>query len=114
MSPLRDAVPPLLSEQSTRVLLTVSRPGFRPGQIVMTPGVADLERQGKLFTAIYLRRLLNGDWGDLSDLDRRANDAALKNGDRLLSAYQVTPTLKLWIITEWDHSVTTLLLPDEY
>ena len=96
------------------VLLTVSRPGFRPGQLVMTPGVADLERQGKLFTAIYLRRHLNGDWGDLSDLDRRSNDTALKNGDRLFSAYQVTPTLRLWIITEWDRSVTTLLLPDEY
>lgn len=42
------------------------------------------------------------------------NDAALKHGDRLLSSYQVTPTLTLWIITERDRSVTTLLLPNEY
>jgi len=38
----------------------------------------------------------------------------LKSGDRLFSSYQVTPDLKLWIITEWDRSVTTLLLPSEY
>jgi len=80
----------------------------------MTSGVADLERQGTLFPAIYLRRHLNGDWGDLEPEDARANDAALRDGDRLFSSYQVTPTLKLWIITEGDRSVTTLLLPDEY
>ena len=40
---------------------------------------------------------------------------ALKSGeDRLFSSYQVAPGLKLWIITEWDRSVTTLLLPSEY
>jgi hypothetical protein len=39
----------------------------------------------------------------------------LKSGaDRLFSSYQITPDLKLWIITEWDRSVTTLLLPSEY
>jgi hypothetical protein len=32
----------------------------------------------------------------------------------LLSSYQVTETEKLWIITEADRSLTTLLLPDEY
>jgi hypothetical protein len=47
--------------------------------------------------------------------DKRQNDAALKSGeDRLFSSYQVAPGLQLWIITEWDRSVTTLLLPSEY
>ncbi len=46
---------------------------------------------------------------------QQLNDAALKSGaDRLFSSYQITPDLKLWIITEWDRSVTTLLLPSEY
>ncbi|MBN0941390.1 hypothetical protein JTM36_34820, partial [Pseudomonas aeruginosa] len=63
----------------------------------------------------YLRRHLGGDWGDLDDSDRRQNDAALKSGeDRLFPSYEVTPGLKIWIITEWDRSVTTLLLPNEY
>jgi len=34
--------------------------------------------------------------------------------DRLLSSYQIAPDLTLWIITEWDRSVTTLLVPSDY
>jgi hypothetical protein len=90
-------------------------PRFRPGQVFMTIGIAERVRQGWLDPVPFLCRHLNGDWGDLSDDDRRQNDAALQSGeDRLFSSYQVTPGLKLWIITEWDRSVTTLLLPSEY
>ena len=88
---------------------------FSPGQVVMTIGVDDLVQQGRLNPTPYLRRHLGGDWGDLDDSDRRQNDAALKSGeDRLFSSYEVAPGLKLWIITEWDRSVTTLLLPSGY
>lgn len=88
---------------------------FSPGQVVMITRVDELVRQGRLNPSSYLRRHLEGDWGDLGDSDRRQNDAALKSGeDRLFSSYQVTPDLKLWIITEGDRSVTTLLLPSEY
>ncbi|WP_061958342.1 hypothetical protein [Cupriavidus pauculus] len=97
------------------VLNLVSQARFSPGQVVMTAGVDELIRQGRLNPTPYLRRHLHGDWGDLSDDDRQLNDTALKSGeDRLFSSYQVTPDLKLWIITEWDRSVTTLLLPSEY
>ena len=97
------------------LLISVApRPLFALGQLVMTAGVGDLIRQGRINPSAYLRRHLSGDWGELSTEDRRSNDAALKSGDRLLSSYQVAPDLKLWIITEWDRSVTTLLLPDEY
>ena len=97
------------------VLNLTSQARFSPGQVVMTGGVDELVRQGRLNPTPYLRRHLHGDWGDLSDDDRRLNDAALKSGeDRLFSSYQVTSDQKLWIITEWDRSVTTLLLPSEY
>jgi len=86
-----------------------------PGQVVMTCGVDALIRQGLLNPIPYLYRHLSGDWGDLDESDRRQNDAALQSGkDRLFSSYQVSAELKLWIITEWDRSVTTLLLPGEY
>lgn len=86
-----------------------------PGATVMTIGVASLVEQGRLNPIPYLRRHLSADWGDLDEHDWRQNDAALKSGeDRLFSSYQVAPDLKLWIITEWDRSVTTLLLPSEY
>ena len=97
------------------VLNLASQARFSPGQVVMTAGVDELVRQGRLNPTPYLSRHLHGDWGDLSDDDRRLNDAALQSGeDRLFSSYQVTRDLKLWIITEWDRSVTTLLLPGEY
>ena len=97
------------------VLNRVSQQRFSPGQVVVTAGIDELVRQGRLNPAPYLRRHLHGDWGDLDESDRRLNDAALQSGeDRLFSSYQVTPDLKLWIITEWDRSVTTLLLPSEY
>ncbi len=97
------------------VLVLPSRARFASGQMVMTIGVDALIKEGRLDPAPYLYRHLCGDWGDLDDSDRRLNDAALQSGeDRLFSSYQVAPNLKLWIITEWDRSVTTLLLPDEY
>ena len=88
---------------------------FPSGQVLMTAGIDDLVRRGRIDPTPYLLRHLAGDWGDLSDHERQLNDAALKSGtDRLFSSYQITPDLKLWIITEWDRSVTTLLLPSEY
>jgi hypothetical protein len=91
-----------------------ARRPFSPGRTVMTLGVDELVQQGRLNPLPYLRRHLGGDWGDLSDSDRRQNDAALKSGrDRLFSSYEARPNLTLWIITEWDRSVTTLL-PSEY
>lgn len=97
------------------VLNLASQARFSPGQVVMTAGVDELVRQGRFNPTPYLRRHLHGDWGGLCDDDWQLNDAALKSGeDRLFSSYQVTRDLKLWIITEWDRSVTTLLLPSEY
>ncbi|VBT19815.1 hypothetical protein [Burkholderia pseudomallei] len=87
---------------------------FTLGRLIMTAGVDTLIHQGRLNPLPYLRRHLRADWGDLCDADRRRNDAALAQGDRLLSSYQVTSDVTLWIITEWDRSVTTLLLPSEY
>lgn len=99
-------IPPIAQIRSRR---------FLSGRTVMTLGVDELVRQGRLNPVPYLRRHLGGDWGALSDSDRRQNDAALLSGeDRLFSSYPVDPGLTLWIITEWDRSVTTLLLPSEY
>ena len=55
-----------------------------------------------------------GEWGELDDEDKQANDAALVNGDRILSCYRAPDGEKVWVITEWDRSVTTILLPEDY
>lgn len=101
-------------------MLAINAPQLSPsrfpaGQILMTQGCYGLMQRGVINPIHYLRRHFAGDWGDLCDDDRDQNDLALLTGqDRLFSAYQVSEELKIWIITEWDRSVTTLLLPSEY
>jgi len=90
---------------------------FNPGQLVMTRGVNDLVADSEEFAKhvhLSLRRHLAGDWGDVGDEDRVANDSALKEGCRLLSAYQKEGQPKIWIITERDRACTTVLFPEEY
>src|ERR1700722_6998190 len=89
-------------------------PLFSAGHIVATPGALALLEQTNQSPLEFLSRHLRGDWGDLCQDDKTENELSLKCGFRLLSSYQVTQTERLWIITEADRSVTTLLLPSEY
>ena len=89
-------------------------PLFPAGQIVATPSALALLEQSNRSPLEFLSRHLRGDWGDLCHEDKTENELSLKYGLRLLSSYPVTETEKLWIITEADRSVTTLLLPEEY
>ncbi len=57
---------------------------------------------------------MTGDWGDLDDEDKKENELSVKQGFRILSAYNLENGEKVWVITEWDRSVTTILLPEEY
>jgi hypothetical protein len=62
-----------------------------------------------------LARHIHGDWGDLPVEDQVENELALLTGKRLLSSYTLPGgESKVWIITEADRSVTTILLPDDY
>lgn len=85
---------------------------FPLGNIFMTPGVEAKVPPSELLQA--LRRHARGDWGELDADDRAANERALKDGSRLLSAYRTKAGLKFWIITEADRASTTALLPEEY
>jgi hypothetical protein len=89
-------------------------PLFPAGQIVATPGALALLEQVNKSPLEFLSRHLRGDWGDLCQEDKTENELSLKHGFRVMSSYEVTPTEKIWIITEADRSVTTLLLPEEY
>lgn len=78
----------------------------------MTPGVQSDIPPSEMTRA--LRRHAQGDWGDLDEHDRAANDRALIEGTRLFSAYKTSTGTKFWIITEADRASTTVLLPSEY
>src|SRR4051812_48482346 len=91
------------------------RPGkFELGQMVMTPGADQAMRTSQQVPPEFLLRHKNGDWGELPEEDVRENEWSLEHGARLFSAYTTRTDEKLWVITEWDRSVTTLLLPEEY
>jgi hypothetical protein len=88
---------------------------FELGHVVMTTGAAALD----VDFAPFLARHAQGDWGDsLDSFDRELNDTAVKEGYRILSAYGIPiaagGTEPIWIITEADRSVTTVMLPSEY
>lgn len=88
---------------------------FPSGRLLTTPGAEAALKEAKASLIDLLARHLRGDWGDLSEDDRKTNDEALASGeDRIFSAYTLPTNQKIWIITEWDRSVTTALLPDEY
>jgi hypothetical protein len=61
-----------------------------------------------------LQRHANGDWGEVCDEDRESNEEALIHGSRLMSVYSSKGEVTFWIVTEWDRSVTTVLLPEDY
>jgi hypothetical protein len=86
---------------------------FSLGQIVATSGALALMEEHGIDALALLSRHIRGDWGDLDEQDKEANDEALQDGSRILSAYGKGET-KLWIITEADRSATTILRPDEY
>jgi hypothetical protein len=72
-----------------------------------------MESLDHLDVRLALLRHAGRDWGNVCKDDWKANDEALQNGDRLLSSYE-SQGVKFWIITEWDRSVTTVLLPEDY
>jgi hypothetical protein len=93
----------------------LEQPGrFRLGLVVATPGAMTAVTEAQHHPAEFLLRHKHGDWGELDPEDVQANEHALRRDQRLLSAYRTRLDEKLWVITEWDRSVTTLLLPDEY
>ncbi len=87
------------------------------GRVLMTAGVSALLDKhplvGHLHSQQILARHSSGDWGDVDAEDKATNDRAVEDGERIVSAYKLYGE-KVWIITEWDRSVTTLLLPSEY
>ena len=93
---------------------------FQLGRVVATPGAMEALRASGQTAEHFLALHASGSWGDLDAEDRKTNEAAIAHeGDldrqqRVLSAYVTRDQVRIWVITEWDRSVTTILLPEEY
>ena len=89
-------------------------PKFDLGKIVATLGALEaLERSGQ-HACFFLHKHAAGDWGDVCGADDKANNIALREGGRLVSEYRTLKGDTLFVITEFDRSLTTILLPEEY
>lgn len=92
-----------------------TQPRFSMGRPVITPAAEAALLAAGIHPIRLLARHIHADWGNLSPQDMAANEQALLCGSRLLSSYDLPDgQRKVWIITEADRSVTTVLLPEEY
>ncbi len=73
---------------------------FDLGRVCATPGAMRAIEEAGQTPGDFLQRHLGGDWGE---------------EDRIFSAYKLRDGVsKIWVITEWNRSSTTILTPDEY
>ncbi len=89
---------------------------FNIGNVYMSRGIADTISRNEKFSKEVLdcfNKYIMGCWGNLVEEDIKANDMAIKNGDRILEAYNISQG-KIYIITEADRSSTTILFANEY
>ena len=98
---------------------SIVQPKFQLGQLLATPAALEAIEDAGQLPAFFLDKHVRGDWGEVCDDDKRANDEALVDGSRILSAYRTLKHTRIWIITEAadderKRAATTTLLPSEY
>jgi len=99
---------------------------FSLGRIVATPGALEALDDTGTDALALLSRHASGDWGEVCPEDAAENERSVRHGLRILSVYRLDrapsdaagerpdPRARLYIITEGDRSVTTILLPEDY
>jgi hypothetical protein len=107
------------SERKETPMIAKTQPKSPLGQVVATSGVLEALHKAGQSAIEFLQRHARGDWGDVCEEDRQANDQSLLDGSRILSACRTSHGEKIWIITEaaddsGSRSATTILLPSEY
>lgn len=86
-------------------------PRFKLGRIFATPAALEAITDAHVSIVDLLIRHIRGDWGNLPESDRQQNELSVDAGLRLLSSYVLPSGHTIWVITEWDRSSTTFLLP---
>jgi len=92
---------------------------FPMGKIVATLAALEAIEASGQSPFYFLDRHSHGDWGEVDKEDAAANDQALLDGERLLSAYKTLKGVCIWIITEASdddgiRNRTTVLLAQGY
>lgn len=94
--------------QATRL-----KPLFHPGKLLVSHAALDVLRDNSVPVISVVLRHIAGDWGVVSDDDKRQNDVSIGTGLRLISLYRLPDQTRILVITEWDRSHTTIERLDE-
>lgn len=87
---------------------------FPLGKVVATIGASEALDPHPGTRDEMLTRHITGDWGEVPAEDAQENELSVEHGFRIMSCYRTPSGERIWVITEWDRSKTTLLLPEEY
>lgn len=90
---------------------------FRLGHVVVTPAALDLLQEHGKTPYDFTGRHLAGDWSSLDPADAMENAAGAKKDGRVFSSFQLKDGNEnsiIWVITEHDRSVTTVMVPSDY
>ena len=109
-----DQVKRITTDQKERTPETAKQEQFPLGRVVATPGALEALQRAGQSPLEFLARHVRVDWGEVCEEDRRENELALQQGFRLLSVYTTKAGETLWVISEADRRLTTLLLPADY
>lgn len=83
----------------------------------MTRGISNSVADNEMFAMQVNRSLglyLKKDWGEASESSKEMNDENAEIGFGSLLGVYNTCEGNIWIMTEYDRSVTTILFPHEY
>lgn len=86
------------------------------GTIYYTSGISSIAKNDPSFLEEIITSLTHYydfDWGDIPEDDKELNRQALIEDERIFAAYP-TSYGQIFIITEWDRSMTTVMFSEEY
>ena len=86
---------------------------FPLGQTIITGAALKLLQETGISPESLIQRHVLGDWGDMTDSDKKTNDLAVEMGGRILSAYNIPDGTVVWVTTDPQRETTTVLLPGE-
>lgn len=92
---------------------TPKTPRFALGQVVATTPAVETMLDLGITVGDLVDRHVRGDWGNVPPEDAAENERSVRDGYRILSSYGEGDAT-LWVITEADRSVTTILRPEDY
>ncbi|MBP0714251.1 methyltransferase [Burkholderia sola] len=89
------------------------QPLFAPASLQLSEKVHWLARRGLIDPLAYVQRHVRGDWGDVDEATRQANNVAIQQDSLMISRFRITSELELVIMTSEDQQKTVVQLPEE-